>query len=114
MPVFLDTSEVHHLAADLFDRSVDIEDEVSDAVALTAYSIESGAQATAPVDTGNLKNSIGADPDGLEATVTAGAKYADYVERGTSRMRAQPFLGPAFDANFPDFVSAVGQMGARL
>lgn len=114
MHVTLNLAEVYDLAHDLRTRSVEIYDEVEQAVALVAYSIQAEAQSTVPVDTGHLKSTIAADPDGLEATVTAGAKYADYVERGTSRMAARPYLRPAFDALSPDLIEAIGQMGERL
>lgn len=114
MHVTLDLTEVLHLAHDLRERSLDIYDEAEQAVALVGYAIEAAAQTSAPVDTGHLKNSIAADPDGLTVTVTAGAGYADYVERGTSRMAAQPYLRPAFDALSPDLIDAIGQLGGRL
>jgi len=52
----------------------------------------------------NLAASITTDlaDNGLSGTVSAGgalAPYAPYVEFGTIRMPAQPFLGPAFAAN---------------
>ncbi len=64
-----------------------------------ARTVSSGAKERAPVDTGALRNSIDAS---REATalwlVTVGAAYASYVEWGTSRQSAKPFLYPALMA----------------
>ena len=66
------------------------------------------ARELCPVDTGRLRNSIthrlgggGFDFPGMgasagkEVTVGSEVEYAAYVELGTSRTRAQPFLRPA-------------------
>jgi HK97 gp10 family phage protein len=55
------------------------------------------AQARAPELTGHLKASI--TDDGGE--VVADTDYAGYVEYGTRRSKAQPFLRPAKDASEP-------------
>jgi len=54
-------------------------------IAETAEMLVSQAKTLAPVDTGNLKNSIGARyfDDGLSAEVSVGADYALYIEFGT-------------------------------
>lgn len=60
-------------------------------------------QASAPgqapaVLTGFLTNSILSDfPKATEGVITIGAEYAEYLERGTSRMRPRPFVQPALD-----------------
>ena len=53
------------------------------------------AKRLCPVDTGNLRNSIEvtAVPDGAE--VGTSVEYAPYVEMGTSKQTAQPYLRPA-------------------
>jgi HK97 gp10 family phage protein len=60
--------------------------------------IAARAKENAPVDTGALKRSIYSDPEAPVGTVriVAGMPYALFVEFGTSRNRAQPFLRPAF------------------
>jgi len=56
-----------------------------------------------PVDTGNLQASIEANKVGpYQWEVTAGNEdvdYAGYVENGTTRAPAQPFLTPAVEAH---------------
>lgn len=63
------------------------------------------AQRNAPVDTENLKNSIGLEisDGGMTATVEPTAEYAPYVELGTRFMEAQPFLKPAFEEQKKQF-----------
>lgn len=52
-----------------------------------------------PVDTGNLRNSISCESDGLEGCIYTNVEYAPYVEYGTSKMKEQPFMHPAIEDN---------------
>lgn len=58
---------------------------------------EGYAKRACPVDTGNLRNSITHAVASSEDAVYVGTnvEYAPYVELGTSKMQAQPFLRPA-------------------
>lgn len=56
---------------------------------------EGYAQDLCPVDTGNLRNSITHTTDGTAAYIGTNVEYAPYVELGTRRAAAQPFLKPA-------------------
>ena len=85
--------------------------------------VEGDAKRHCPVDTGNLRNSIHNEPTKAtpdEVTVTTGTpvEYASYVEHGTGRMQAQPYLRPAMDANEADVIDdirrAVKQECARI
>lgn len=62
-------------------------------IGLTA---EGNAKRLCPVDTGRLRNSITNTVED-ETTVAIGTNvtYAPYVELGTSKAKAQPFLRPA-------------------
>ena len=63
----------------------------------TAADIVSVAKQLCPVDTGRLRQSIGADPVSKDLVrVGTSVEYGKYVEYGTSRSPAQPFLTPAF------------------
>lgn len=54
------------------------------------------ARQLAPVDTGALRESIHVEPaENGVVRVVASVPYAVYVEYGTARMAAQPFLTPA-------------------
>ena len=58
---------------------------------------EGYAKKEAPVDTGNLRNSITHAEEIKEKATYVGTnvEYAPFVELGTSRSRAQPYLRPA-------------------
>ena len=104
----------------------DIPEKTDRIVRKHAFAIEAAAKIMAPVDTSALKNSIhtrtsktdgAADAESMAtsanpgygfdpapkakklgiAYVGAGMEYAFYVEFGTSRTPAQPFLGPAVE-----------------
>jgi HK97 gp10 family phage protein len=59
------------------------------------------ARRLAPVDTGELRDSISFEirkvATGFAIVVLAGAEHALWVELGTSRMSAQPYLRPVLD-----------------
>ena len=71
------------------------------AVHLTALMVESDAKRFCPVDTGRLRSSILTDMWRTVAVAEVGTNvhYGPYVEFGTSRMHAQPFLTPAAQKN---------------
>lgn len=58
---------------------------------------EGFAKRRCPVDTGNLRNSITHVVESAEDAVYVGTnvEYAAYVELGTRRTQAQPYLRPA-------------------
>ena len=70
------------------------------AIRALAEAVASEARKIVPVDTGRLRNSIttsGPVPSGkgFVAFVSTNVKYAVYVELGTYKMKAQPYLRPA-------------------
>jgi HK97 gp10 family phage protein len=98
-----------------------------------AFDVQAAAMSKAPVATGYMKSSVytvtsdastyGAGvvgggpgsyllpqvpkpPTDEIAYVAVGANYGIYVEYGTSRMAAQPYLTPAADAVRPGFLAA--------
>lgn len=77
---------------------------VLDALEKTGQFVQGEAQGRAPVDTGNLRDHIKyAVADDEQAvyigTTAEEVPYAGYVELGTHKMRAQPFLKPAVADN---------------
>lgn len=60
-----------------------------------ALRVDKEAKKNCPVDTGNLRGSITVDINGVEAEVGTNVEYAPFVEYGTSRSKAQPFMTPA-------------------
>ena len=65
--------------------------------------ITSDAKSNCPVDTGFLRDSIKSnvkvENDDVLCEVVATAEYASFIELGTSRMVAQPFIRPAIESN---------------
>jgi HK97 gp10 family phage protein len=83
---------------------------LSAAVRKTAFDLEANAKDVVPVKTGNLKNSIQTETKGdLNADVRVGAEYGIYVEYGTRKMSARPFLRPAAEKVKDEFVEACKQ-----
>ena len=81
---------------------------VEGAVAKAALDIQANAQRRAPVRTGFLRASIQAHQVGPHHwRVTVGADYGIYVEHGTVRMAARPYMGPSVEAVRPVFLEAM-------
>lgn len=79
--------------------------DVKRAVRHHGAKLQKKAQKNAPVDAGDLKGSIGLElsDGGLAATVEPTMEYSAYVELGTRKMKAQPYLKPAFDDQVQQF-----------
>ncbi len=89
-----------------------LEQRATQAVAKAAQDTLSDAVQRAPIDTGNLRASGYARPSSRfvwRVGFTAG--YAAYVELGTSRMRAQPYLVPAWVAGRYRLMQALRRVG---
>ena len=70
------------------------------------------AQLRATVDTGNMRRSTTFDipsDNEVDLGVTPEAPYAVYVEKGSSKQQAQPFLEPAVMDNIDKLESIAGQ-----
>lgn len=79
-----------------FDRLIDEAPELMENIVTeTALRVDREAKKRCPVDTGNLRASISMDVKGIEAEVGTNVEYAPYIEYGTSRQKAQPFMTPA-------------------
>lgn len=57
------------------------------------------ARSIVPVRTGHLRSTLRGQKKGRAHTVATACHYAFYVEGGTRRMAAQPYLRPAFRAS---------------
>ena len=71
------------------------ENAVRTALMQIGMTAETYAKKACPVDTGRLRNSITHQVGDAEVVVGTNVEYAAYVELGTSRTKAQPFLKPA-------------------
>jgi len=89
-----------------------LDNAMDEALNEIAEKIRDDAKNFVPVDTGALQKSIRVEKKRrLEVSVVAGGggiinpksgrevNYAGYVEFGTSRMRAQPYMQPALEKN---------------
>ena len=74
-----------------------LSDAVEQALTRIGLSAEGYAKKECPVDTGNLRNSITNEVQSSEKAVYIGTnvEYAAYVELGTTRTKAKPYLKPA-------------------
>lgn len=84
-------------------------DRARELVKKAAYELEARAKTEVPVDTGNLRNSIRTsfENGGLTGIVSTNVEYAAYVEFGTVKMAAQPYMTPAAEQVRKSFERAV-------
>lgn len=112
--------DLNRIAADLSRAGRESGRRARQVVRKTALDVEATAKQFVPVDTGNLKNSIGTDVilDGgegrIEAVVGPTAEYGAYVEFGTSRQAPAAYMGPALDRHSPGFAAGLTQLGGRI
>lgn len=84
---------------------------VGEEVAAAAVECQSTAKVLVPKDTGTLARSIVAEPENpLSWVVGTDVEYAPFVEYGTHRMAAQPYLTPAAEAQRQRFISALNRV----
>jgi HK97 gp10 family phage protein len=107
-----DGSELGRLVADLRTAPHRVGVKAVQVVRKTALDVEADAKALVPVDTGNLRSSIGRSErswggDGIEVEVGPTAFYGGFVEWGTSRHGPQAYMGPALNRREPAFVAAM-------
>jgi HK97 gp10 family phage protein len=115
----IDASELNRLAADLSGAGARVGAAAATVVRASALRVEAEAKQFAPVDTGNLRSSIGTDligdgrSDTMAAEVGPTASYGAFVELGTSRNAPAAYMGPAFDRTLPDFIAALEQAAGQ-
>lgn len=112
--MFIDVSELNRLAADLGKVPARTVAKAAAVTKVTAAAIERDGKLFAPVDTGNLRNSISSTVTGLHAEIGPTAEYAAFVEEGTSVMAPHAYMGPAVDRNTPDYVTALEQLAGDI
>lgn len=64
---------------------------------------QSYAKKSCPVDTGRLRNSITHQNDKDTVYVGTNVEYGVYVEMGTRKMRAQPYLGKSITEHVSEY-----------
>ena len=68
---------------------------------------EGFAKKLCPVDTGRLRNSISHATSGDDEYIGTNVEYAPYVELGTHRTPAQPYLKPAVAEHRDTYVAII-------
>lgn len=91
------------LARALTKLSLEMPQAVEKALTAAALNVERGAKQRCPVDTGRLRASITHRVEADRAEVFTVVEYAPYVEFGTSRRAASPFLAPAAEEERPEY-----------
>lgn len=97
-----------HDLADKLERFEEVlVSELEEALETWVLMVEGTAKQTVPVDTGRLRGSISSEvrragKSIIKGAIGSGVEYAPFVEMGTSRMDAQPFLRPSIEAHRDD------------
>ena len=101
--------EITNLPA--FQRSIkklvsDIQENIEDTMKAGAGDLARAASGRVPVNTGALKKSIVVREEGgkLSYVISATAPHARFVEFGTRKTPARPFMVPAAEEVFPALV----------
>lgn len=92
-------------------KGVEMED-VRRAIKQNGAEMQAGAQQYVTVDTGALKRSIELEimDKGFTAKVKPTMEYAQYVEYGTRKQSAQPYMRPAFHVQKLIFLSDMAKL----
>jgi HK97 gp10 family phage protein len=95
--------------AKLAAASQRMQSEVAQEMDVVGADMEDLAKSIVPVRTGFLQSTIyhQVDESTLAMDFGATADYAGYIEFGTRRMAAQPFIRPALDANQQKLLDAM-------
>ena len=109
------SDDLARLAADLGGAGREAARRANTAVAKTAADASAIAQTLAAVDTGYMRSTVGWEMlAAARAEFGATAHYAPYVEYGTYKMGAQPFIHPAADAVTPSLEAAIAQIAGEV
>ena len=93
--ISFDGSELGKLSDDLRSSATTVVARSTVAVRGAALETRDAAKSFAPKLTGALADSIEAEGDGLDWSVSPNVPYDFYVEYGTSDTAPQPFMSPA-------------------
>lgn len=96
------------VAADLARRASEA------AVAFEVKAVKADAQAGAPVHSGELRDGVVGKASGLSGEVRSPVRHSGFVEFGTGRTKAQPFMTPAAEASRRRFPRAAAARVAAV
>ena len=110
---FSATADLKALRKAFSEAAVAISQGLEDGVSESAHALRDDAKRNAPVgETGKLRDGIAAHVEGLKAEVAVfdlDAYYSQFVEFGTSKQPAQPFMLPAVEAERKRFVKRLNK-----
>lgn len=100
----------------LEEKAGEIIEKAERGIALGGKEVEGEAKALCPVSTeetrpggphGELRQSITSKPEGLTCDIGTNKEYAMYVEFGTYKMKAQPYLVPSLKNKEDDVIDII-------
>lgn len=95
----------------LEDHSTEVlkatKEQIANALESCGQACEGHAKLVCPVDTGRLRNSITHTVNGDAAYIGSNVEYAGFVEQGTYKQRAQPYLRPAVSDHTSEYESLI-------
>lgn len=77
------------------------------ALELSGKEVKTRARAIVPIDTGRLKKSINYQPKKRSVAIGPDTAYDIFVEEGTFKMRAQPYMKPGLARSEKRIVSFI-------
>jgi HK97 gp10 family phage protein len=104
----INTKKVNDLIANIRFYQIRVKKDVDDILAGGALDIESTAKELAAVDKGLMRSSIHMVKENVRRyKVSCNVNYAIFVEFGTVKMAAQPFMFPAYLMHRDDIIAAL-------
>ncbi|EGP5432015.1 hypothetical protein CUN19_03885 [Enterococcus faecium] len=92
-------------------QSAKMEQAVNQEIQRSILRVEKRAKELAPWDTGFLSNNIYSLMTGtLQGKIISPADYSIYIEEGTRKMAAQPFLYPAVKMEYAVFMKNLNKI----
>lgn len=114
MAIQIEIKGLDRLIQVLDEAIVRFEKEATEGLNAIAYKLESNMRHKVPVRTGALRDSITVEERGrLEALISL-LYYGFFVEYGTSKMAAKPFIRPSFEAIKNDVSNLVWKHVGKL
>lgn len=97
------------LGRKLAEKAAELQLGAAAAVAAEVKLVKEDAKAGAPIGpTGKLRESIEGHSEGVKGEVETNVRYAPFVEHGTYKDPAQPFMGPAAERSRVRFKETAG------
>lgn len=91
----------------LVNRLLDADGVLAEGISQGAEIAAEAARGMCPVRTGALRSSIKTECSGTHAEISANCSYAGYVEFGTYKMAARPFMVPGLYSSEGAVIAAI-------